>query len=347
MDPLALTALIDPAQSIDAVVARFERHMGARLFAVADDDARPVDPQALAQLSSGPRSSLPSRVGRSGDAEICDRAYGLVLAHDPPRFVHRFQEALLPSQEVAAPAALRWRAVPPVALHCARDVSCAQPYFAVRVELSLGVFGVRHLALAALARCLRDDLRAQGPSPSMSALASEAERAQATVRPFEVDASLAAAGEAIWQAARCALGSTASPIEAPIGLAALEADAWMQRLGWYGFERARAIRFLGARRDAPPWPAIARSCMAGRKHTWPAVVEIWARPPVSDAGLDALLTFLADPNWPGFDRAWAAVAELGARALPHLDAGIARAKACGDGDWAENLASIRDAIAAR
>lgn len=369
MKIIKLWFVLDPKHTLQEIVDCWESRTGDLLFPTEETLTAFSNDSFIQPATPSMQKSKPVSISMTGNAEILNRPYGLKL--HPDFLINQFQQAEFPTDyPPSAPNELRWSNVFPFSLDVVRDIVYEKPYASVTFNLSLGTFGARHLEVKALAEVLREDMRAQGPSLRLEAVAAAAEKASQEIKAWETGIDFSPLVEKIWQAALAtattlgpdghlsllSIDDVSAPADLTLGspsprlpeiyrpnLQAFIAEAWTSRFD-YCLESERAVRYFGTRKSTELWKQVYRNCMRARKSTWPAVVEILSQDPVSDSDLDAILGFLADINWPGAGEAWTYILSLKKKALPAIDASIARAKACNDDWWLNALETIREMV---
>lgn len=143
----------------------------------------------------------------------------------------------------------------------------------------------------------------------------------------------------------CADQPSSNPLKIPDS--AWRSSAWLDCFSANSPDvlQERTIKYWTACEDEKAFLKMVEESERGGKDTWDCIVEIMIKRPESEAILNKLINWQADPNWPGSLAARDhLVNNVGLRAVPHIKKSIKLAKEIGDDWWAENLEKLLGAI---
>ncbi|MFZ6655607.1 hypothetical protein [Undibacterium sp. TJN19] len=243
-----------------------------------------------------------------------------------------------------------------------RNTTWKDPYTSVRLGVAAGALGLHNLHTGALLKVLEQDLTFNGDSPVLAEMHARLAPVHARVFAYELehaaffahrrDVFLSLGMEVL---ARFSSDKkfliqeqeSASPVDVLTGQAteeentwlmpdpqALELEAWCDRLGWEGFEYQRAIAYLRhQKQDDQLARKIVSQCISLGKYTWPGLIDVLAEAPISHACQLDIISFLADPNWPGAGEAYDVIQKNLALFSDALQESYQHAQASNDESW--------------
>lgn len=139
----------------------------------------------------------------------------------------------------------------------------------------------------------------------------------------------------------CSDQPAANPLNIPEE--AWRASAWLDCLSANSPDilQKRTVKYWTSIEDEEAFLQLVEQSERGGKDTWDCIVEIMIKRPESEAILNKLIGWQADPNWPGSLAARAHLLNnIGLRAVPQIKQSIKLAKEIGDDWWAENLEEL-------
>ena len=250
-----------------------------------------------------------------------------------------------------------------------RNTTWKDPYTSSHVQIAAGAVGLQSVHMAALLQVLEEDLQFNGPEAQL-------EQMQAVLLPVHARLVQFEAAHADYFAQRreqfLSLGMAvmarfaknahfliqqaelSGPVDMSVGRntdqkndwvlpdqATLALRAWCERIGWDGFQEDRALAYLRhQKQDDARALEIVKQCVGLGKHTWPGLIAVLATPPISYQCQLEIISFMADPNWPGAGEAYDVIVhhpEVFAEALQEC---YAHAKEQGDESWMGMIGSL-------
>ncbi|MFX0071262.1 MAG: DUF5071 domain-containing protein [Candidatus Hermodarchaeota archaeon] len=127
------------------------------------------------------------------------------------------------------------------------------------------------------------------------------------------------------------------------------AIAWYECFGWYSPDtiKNRTISYWANHPSEEKFMETITYPKLGWKGTWPAIIETITKRPETPRMIHQLLSWIADPNWPGAGIAWNHIYKLGKRVIPYIDEAIVTAKECDDDWWEEILRDLKEDIVSK
>jgi len=335
-----------------------------------------VDERPFDSLRQNTRIALPEH-----GAEILQNNFSIAMPGDAaPRHVTEFLEFCWPDNPPRADAQVQqqhalsdpWpiKKTPALAFYGVRNTTWKDPYTSVHFSIAAGALGLHGLHTAALLQVLDQDLEFNGPLEVLAEMHAKLSPIHARIVQYE--SAHAAFFEQRRQAflslgmevlARFALSKhfliqereSASPVDLLVGQttdeknpwsmpdpAALALRAWCERIGWEGFEEQRALAFLQhQKQDDKLAKQIVSHCIGLGKYTWPGLITVLAAPPISYQCQLEIISFLADPNWPGAGEAYDVIQKNPALFEQALQESYREAQEANDESW---LAMIGDLL---
>lgn len=275
-------------------------------------------------------------------AEILQNNFSIAMPGDASsRNVTEFLEFCWPSNgpraqaqiwlEASAPWSIK--KTPALAFYGVRNTVWKDPYTSVHFSIAAGALGLHSLHTASLLQVLEQDLEFNGPSDILAEMQAKLSPVHARIVQYETEHSsffeqrrqeFLSLGMAVL--ARFALSEhfliqereSDTPVDLLIGKTtdeknlwsmpdpkALALRAWCERIGWEGFEEQRALAYLQHhKQDDKIAKQIVGICISLGKYTWPGLIAVLAAPPISYQCQLEIISFLADPNWPGAGEAY-------------------------------------------
>lgn len=121
----------------------------------------------------------------------------------------------------------------------------------------------------------------------------------------------------------------------------LEMIEWAERISWDGFLSERALSFLQkAKQNDEFAERLHIACIRSGKHTWEGLLKVLTYSPVSLACQKIIISFIADPNWPGAGQAYSYLKKNRKDCLQALRERLGDAQAAKDDWWAGNIQEL-------
>lgn len=335
-----------------------------------------VDERQPDSLPQNTRITLPEH-----GAEILQNNFSIAMPGDAASgYVTEFLEFCWPDnpprahvqahQQHALSGLWSIKKTPAIAFYGVRNTTWKDPYTSVHFRIAAGALGLRSVHTAALLQVLEQDLEFNGPHEVLADMHAKLLPIHARIVQYESEHAaffeqrrqtfLSLGMEVL---AHIALNKhflikereSASPVDLLIGQTtdennpwsmpdpdALALSAWCERIGWEGFEEQRALAFLQhQKQDDKLAKQIVSHCIGLGKYTWPGLIEVLAAPPISYQCQLEIISFLADPNWPGAGEAYDVIQQNPALFEQALQESYREAQEANDESW---LAMIGDLL---
>ncbi|MFZ6874716.1 hypothetical protein ACO0LF_21870 [Undibacterium sp. Di27W] len=325
-----LQGFTDIAGNENTPVDEYKPLLDERQFCLLDE--RPFDP--LTQNTQIVRFEH--------GAEILENSFSITMPVDGgSRYVAEFLEFCWPSDRPRAKeqsyhaASGPWaiKKTPALAFYGVRNTTWKDPYISVHFNAAAGALGLHSLHSAALLQVLEQDLAFNGPDEILAEMHARLLPIHARIAQYETEhasffeqrrqAFLSLGMEVL---ARFSLNQnfliqereSASPVDLLVGQTTDKANlwtmpnpqtmalrSWCERIGWEGFAEQRALAFLKhQKQDDEIAKAIVSQCVSLGKYTWPGLIEVLSATPISYQCQLEIISFMADPNWPGAGEAY-------------------------------------------
>jgi hypothetical protein len=262
--------------------------------------------------------------------------------------------------------------LPALKLQMSHYAGPRDPSFTVQMQFGLGVIGLRTCVFEAQLKVIEEDLELNGADSELEKYKSDLLKNFKEIQSFEnsnteifhelekklqeqclqvlkkfakgpeflvVDQRIQSPVETLPKKNTPQLKSWSRPSRR-----SLELDEWAKRISWRGLKRERAIRLLISRKQDEGYAEeLMRACLRNGKGSWPGLVEVLSAQPISFESQKRIITFVADPNWPGAELAQQTILQNRAEFDRALRASLQNAIDCQDEWWAENIQALIDA----
>ncbi|MFZ6746204.1 hypothetical protein ACO0LC_23495 [Undibacterium sp. JH2W] len=307
-------------------------------------------------------------------------AMPVVATDDWPRYVAEFLEFCWPDGtpdvpkiqaktrfQAAAPWSIRKR--PALAFYAVRNTTWKAPYTSVHFNAAAGALGLHSLHTAALLQVLEQDLAFNGPDQTLAEMYAKLLPIHTRIAQYETDhAAFFEQGRQVFLSqgmevlARFSLNQhfliqereSASPVDLQIGQTTNQVNqwsmptpqsmvlrAWCERITWDGFAKPRALAFLKQQKQNDEMAkAIVAQCVSLGKGTWPDLIEVLAAEPISYQCQLEIISFMADPNWPGAGEAYDVIQKNPDLFAAALQESYQWARESNDDSWMEMIGDL-------